>query len=91
MPRTNSIRVSAFGVYGYKAADLIVCTWTLDLKSARFSECGQPGFLRLPFDLLWGLNEEQLKEFVAGKLTISHWDGPARRRDRQSCCLSGFR
>jgi len=35
----------------------------------------------------FGFSEEQAKEFVESQ-KIFHWDELARRRDRQSCCLS---
>jgi len=47
-------------------------------KTARFGECGQPGMVPTPGYDLFGLSEEQLKEFVETKLTISRWDELAR-------------
>ncbi|KAM3109687.1 glucose 1-dehydrogenase [Phormidesmis sp. 146-33] len=44
-------------------------TWTLDLKDRQIRvNAVSPGFIPTPaYDLLWGLNGEQLKEFVASQ------------------------
>jgi NAD(P)-dependent dehydrogenase (short-subunit alcohol dehydrogenase family) len=69
---TNSIKgIPAFSVYGATKAAVrsFARTWTLDLKDRQIRvNAVSPGFIPTPaYDLLWGLSEEQLKEFVASQ------------------------
>jgi NAD(P)-dependent dehydrogenase (short-subunit alcohol dehydrogenase family) len=66
---TNSIKaVPAFSVYGATKAAVrsFARTWTLDLKDRQIRvNAVSPGFTPTPaYGPLWGLSEEQLKEFV---------------------------
>jgi NAD(P)-dependent dehydrogenase (short-subunit alcohol dehydrogenase family) len=69
---TNSIKgIPAFSVYGATKAAVrsFARTWTLDLKDRQIRvNAVSPGFIPTPaYDLLWGLSEDQLKEFVASQ------------------------
>jgi NAD(P)-dependent dehydrogenase (short-subunit alcohol dehydrogenase family) len=69
---TNSIKgIPAFSVYGATKAAVrsFARTWTLDLKDRQIGvNAVSPGLIPTPaYNLLWGLSQEQLKEFVASQ------------------------
>jgi len=68
---TSIMGTPAFSVYSATKAAVrsFARNWTLDLKDRQIRvNAVSPGFIPTPaYDLLWGLSEEQLKEFVASQ------------------------